>query len=140
MKYTHHDFLTFRGIVEACGSGLNVFSGPDEQLLNFLVMGADGGIGTTYNCMPKIYLDLYKAWQEGDITLAQELQYTANRVISVLAGFPVIPAVKAVMKMKGMDCGAARGPFLPFSVEQESQLKEKLDDIGFFEEGARTAV
>lgn len=140
MKYTHHDFLTFRGIVDACGGGLNVFSGPDEQLLNFLVMGADGGIGTTYNCMPRVYLDLYAAWKEEDISLAQELQYTANRVISILAGFPVIPAVKAVMKMKGMDCGSSRGPFLPFTDEQEVQLREALDKIGFFDEGTRTAV
>jgi N-acetylneuraminate lyase len=140
MKYTHHDFLTFRGIVEACGSGLNVFSGPDEQLLNFLVMGTDGGIGTTYNCMPRLYVDLYKAWQAGEVTLAQELQYTANRVISILAEFSMIPAVKAVMKMKGMDCGFSRGPFLPMEEEQTSRLRQALDRIGFFEEGARTAV
>lgn len=132
MKYTHHDILTFRGIVEACGEGLNVFSGPDERLLNFLVMGAHGGIGTTYNCMPKLYVDLYQAWQDGDIGLAQELQYLANRIISVLAKFNMIPAVKAVMEMKGLDCGNPRGPFLPLSDRQKRELREELEKLGFF--------
>lgn len=139
MKYTHNDILTFRGIVEACGNGFNILSGPDEHLLNFLVMGAHGGIGTTYNCMPKVYVDLYRAWVSGEIALAQELQYLANRIISVLAGYNMIPAVKAVMQMKGKDCGDPRGPFLPLTESQKNQLKAELDKIGFFEDGARTA-
>lgn len=140
MKYTHNDILTFRGIMEACGNSLNILSGPDEHLLNFLVMGAHGGIGTTYNCMPKVYVDLYQAWTSGDIPLAQELQYLANRIISILAEYNMIPAVKAVMQMKGRDCGAPRGPFLPLSDEQKSALKSELDELGFFEEGSRTAA
>lgn len=139
MKYTHHDMLTFRGIIEACGDGLNVFSGPDEMLLNFLVMGSDGGIGTTYNCMPKVYVDLYNAWKNNDLGLAQELQFLANRVISIIAKFNVIPAVKAVMQMKGLDCGAPREPFLPLSDSDKEKLKSDLDAIGFFEENSRTS-
>jgi len=140
MKYTHHDVLTFRGIFEACGDGLNVFSGPDEKLLNFLVMGAHGGIGTTYNCMPKLYVDIYNAWQAGDVPLAQELQYLANRVISILARYSMIPAVKAVMQMKGLDCGAPRGPFLPLSDAEKRKLKQELEPLGFFEPGGRLSV
>ncbi len=139
MKYTHHDMLTFRGILDACGNGLNVFSGPDEMLLNFLVMGSDGGIGTTYNCMPKVYVDLYDAWINNDLALAQELQFLANRVISIIAKFNVIPAVKAVMQMKGLDCGSPREPFLPLSETNKEKLKLELDAIGFFEENSRTA-
>ena len=134
MKYTHHDMLTFRGIVEACEEKLNVLSGPDELLLNFLTMGAHGGIGTTYNCMPKLYVDLYNAWQDGNIGLAQQLQYQANRVISVLAKFSVIPAVKAVMEMKGLDCGNPRGPFLSLSDRQKRELRGYLDELDFFED------
>ncbi|MGD8457630.1 MAG: dihydrodipicolinate synthase family protein [Anaerolineales bacterium] len=140
MKYTHHDVLTFRGIIEACGNGLNVLSGPDEKLLNFLVMGAHGGIGTTYNCMVKVYVDIYNAWQNGDVALAQELQYLANRAISIMAQFNMIPAVKAVMQMKGLDCGDPRGPFLPLSKKEKNKLRKELDAIGFFEDGGRFAA
>lgn len=140
MKYTHHDVLTFRGIVEACANGLNVLSGPDEHLLNFLVMGSHGGIGTTYNCMPKLYIDIYESWIAGDITLARELQYQANRIISILAKYNMIPAVKAVMQIKGLDCGDPRGPFLPLAADQKRMLRKELEAIGFFAEGERTAV
>jgi N-acetylneuraminate lyase len=138
MKYTHHDILTFRGIVESCANGLNVLSGPDEHLLNFLVMGAHGGIGTTYNCMPKLYVDIYQAWVSGDIALAQELQYQANRIITLLAKYGMIPAVKAVMQLKGMDCGEPRGPFLPLTDDSKRSLKVELQAIGFFDD-ERTA-
>lgn len=134
MKYTHHDVLTFRGIVEACDGKLNVFSGPDERLLNFLVMGAHGGIGTTYNCMPKLFVNLYTAWKSGEIEKAQKLQYKANRIISVMAPYNMIPAVKAVMQMQGLDCGAPRGPFLPLTQEQKTQLKGELEAVGFFDQ------
>lgn len=132
MKYTHHDILKLQGIQEACGGELNVFSGPDEKLLSFLVMGVDGGIGTTYNCMPRLFLALYEAWGAGDLDRARELQQQANRVISVMAEFSMIPALKAVMKLKGMACGSPREPFLPLDKEQNRQLQAKLEAVNFF--------
>ena len=132
MKYTHHDMLTLQGIMEACGGKLNVFSGPDEKLLSFLVMGVDGGIGTTYNCMPELFLGVYRAFQAGDFERARTLQQQANRVISVMAQFNMIPALKAVMELQGWDVGPPRGPFLPLSAEDRDRLKGGLDRLGFF--------
>lgn len=139
MKYTHHDILTFRGIIETCQGKINVLSGPDEMLLTYLLMGSQGGIGTTYNCMPQLYVDLYQAWIDGNIELAQQLQYQANRIISILTAYSMIPAVKAVMKMKGFDCGDPRGPFSPLTETQTIKLKQKLDEVGFFDSHERTA-
>jgi len=132
MKYTHHDLLTLQGMVEACHGNLNVFSGPDEKLLPFLVMGVDGGIGTTYNSMPKLFLGLYAAWQQGDLDRARELQKKANRVIAIMAKFGMIPALKAIMRMKGWDCGDPRRPFQPLTREQREHLRVMLEKEDFF--------
>lgn len=132
MKYTHHDMATLRQIMDACNNELNVFSGPDDKLLPFLALGVDGGIGTTYNCMPELYLGLYEAWEEGQVERARDLQNQANRVISVMATFSIIPALKSVMRMLGKECGDPRRPFLPLSDQQTVQLEEMLDDVGFF--------
>jgi len=132
MKYTHHDVLTLQAIMEACEGRLNVFSGPDEKLLQFLLMGVDGGIGTTYNCMPKLFLALYQAWKDGSIERAQVLQTQANRIINVMTRFSIIPALKAVMRFTGRDCGDPRGPFLPLDEDQQNSLRKMLDDAGFF--------
>ena len=133
MKYTHHDMLNFRGIIEACEEKLNIFSGPDEMLLPFLTMGAHGGIGATYSAMPYLYVTLFNAWQASDLATAQKLQHTANRVISTMAKYGIIPAVKAVMQFHGIDCGAPRQPFLPLTDEQKTNLKADLTEIGFFD-------
>ncbi len=133
MKYTHHDMLNFRGIIEACEEKLNIFSGPDEMLLPFLTMGAHGGIGATYSAMPYLYVALFNAWQASDLATAQKLQHTANRVISTMAKYGIIPAVKAVMQFHGIDCGAPRQPFLPLTDEQKTNLKADLTEIGFFD-------
>ena len=139
LKYTSHDQLTFREIIELCGPGLNVLSGPDEMLLPFLVMGAHGGIGTTYNCLPHLYVALYQAWSEGEIQKARELQFQASRVILVLRDFGVVPAVKAAMGFLGVDCGAPRAPLMPLTEEQQGQLEQDLRSVGFFSQAVETA-
>ena len=139
LKYTSHDQLTFREIIELCGPGLNVLSGPDEMLLPFLVMGAHGGIGTTYNCLPHLYVALYQAWSEGEIQKARELQFLASRVILVLRDFGVVPAVKAAMGLLGVDCGAPRAPLMPLTEEQLEQLEQDLRSVGFFSQAVETA-
>jgi N-acetylneuraminate lyase len=133
LKYTSYDMLSFRDILEACGPELNVFAGPDEMLLPFLLMGAHGGIGTTYNCMPHLFVELYAAWKDGDIERARELQFQIDRVILVLRDHGVVPAVKAVMGMLGIDCGGPRGPLRALTPEQRERLGQQLRDLRCFD-------
>ncbi|MCX7840030.1 MAG: dihydrodipicolinate synthase family protein [Anaerolineae bacterium] len=132
LKFTSYDQLTFREIIEACGPEFNVIPGPDEMLLSFLVMGAHGGIGTTYNFMPWLYKNIFAAWTRGDLARAQALQFQANRIIVALRPFGVIPATKAVMRFLGVDCGNVRAPFVALNDEQQEQLRAALDAAGYF--------
>lgn len=131
LKYTSYDQLDFREIIETVGPELNVFAGPDEMLLPFLTMGAHGGIGTTYNIMPELFISLYAAWQAGEIERAQRLQYQIDRVILVIRKYGVIPAVKVAMRMRGVDCGNPRLPLMPLTGEEEARLRAELESIDF---------
>ena len=55
MKFTRNDYYELFRISRLQGGNINLLNGPDETLLCGLVMGADGGIGSTYNIMPGIY-------------------------------------------------------------------------------------
>ncbi len=132
MKYTSYDQLGFREIIERCGPGLNLLSGPDEMLLPFLMMGAHGGIGTTYNIVPELFVDLYAAWQAGDVERMQQRQFQIDRVILAVRDFGVIPAVKVALRMRGLDSGGPRMPLMPLTEEQEAQLEAALRAIDFF--------
>jgi N-acetylneuraminate lyase len=132
LKYTSYDQLNFREIIESCGEAINVFAGPDEMLLPFLLMGAHGGIGTTYNLLPDLFVDLYAAWAAGDLQRAQQAQYQIDRAILVIRKFGVVPAVKAAMRLRGIDCGHPRAPLLPLSAEQVEQLACELMGVGLY--------
>jgi N-acetylneuraminate lyase len=132
LKYTSHNQLRFREIIEVCGPRLNVFSGPDEMLLPYLVMGAQGGIGTTYNFMPSLYVGLYAAWQAGDIERARQLQFQADRIILLILRYGVVSATKVAMRLLGVECGGPRAPLLPLTEEQQERLGQELREAGFF--------
>ncbi len=132
LKYTSYDQLGFREIIELCGPGFNLLAGPDEMLLPFMVMGAHGGIGTTYNIVPELFVDLYAAWQAGDVERMQQRQFQVDRVILAIRDFGVIPAVKAALRMRGLESGGPRMPLMPLTEEQEAQLEAALRAIDFF--------
>jgi N-acetylneuraminate lyase len=130
LKYTSYDPLTFREIVELCGDTINLLAGPDEMLLPFLLMGADGGIGTTYNLVPKLFVDLYAAWKDGNVTQAQQLQFQINRIILVLTRYGVIAGAKAALRLRGIDCGGTRAPLLPLDDATFERFVDELEQTG----------
>jgi N-acetylneuraminate lyase len=135
IKYTSYDQLGFREIAELCGDDLNLLTGPDEMLLPFLLMGAHGGIGTTYNLVPELLVELYAAWVAGDMQKAQRAQYQIDRLILALRPYGVVPAVKVAMRLRGVDCGHPRAPLVPLTAEQEGALERDLEAIGLLELG-----
>jgi N-acetylneuraminate lyase len=133
LKFTATDTFTFRTIIEACGGKLNIFSGPDEMLLSFLVLGGHGGIGTTYNPLPRVYAGLYAAWQAGNLKRAQELQWFIDRYVVVLFRYGVQAAAKATMEFLGVPVGQPRRPIVPLTAAQKTSLRKDLEAIDFFE-------
>lgn len=82
-----------------------VFNGYDEALAAGLLMGAQGGIGTTYNLLAPVVLDIYRAAKSGDWETARELQYDVNGVLDILFRYPFFPAVREGVRQMGFDCG-----------------------------------
>lgn len=103
---------------------LVVFNGFDEMLVAGLAMGADGGIGSTYNFMPKIILDIYNNFNAGDIRAAQKAQEKANRIIEAMMPYGVFQMEKEILKNLGVPVGECRKPFLPLSDEGRAKAKE----------------
>ncbi|MBQ1260005.1 MAG: N-acetylneuraminate lyase [Clostridia bacterium] len=110
IKYTSNDFFT----MEQCKSRFPnkvVYNGYDEMFLCGLSMGADGGIGSTYNFMADKFVRIQKLFDAGRISEAQEIQKQANRIISILCKIGVMPAEKEVLCQLGLDFGKCRPPF-----------------------------
>ena len=134
LKWTSHDYFTMHRIKSLRGGNINVINGPDELLLCGLTMGADGGIGATYNVMPKLFTRIYNAYQAGDLETARQAQFQVNRLIEVLAQFGVVCGIKDMLCMIGYDCGYQVYPQKRFTDDEREAFHKALRQIHYEEE------
>jgi len=134
LKWTSYDYFTMHCIKEINGGNINVINGPDECLLCGLNMGADGGIGATYNVMPKLFADIYSSYTAGDLAAAQAAQYKANKLIEVLLKFGVVNGIKDILDMLGYDPGYTVYPRKRFSAEEQAAFRAALKALNYEEE------
>lgn len=125
IKFTSNDFFT----LEQCKSNFPnklVFNGYDEMMLSGLAMGADGGIGSTYNFMADKFVSIRKLFLEGKIEEARCVQNEANRIITVLCKIGVMQAEKEVMNQLGFDFGHCLPPFSKITEEQRALIAKEI--------------
>ena len=131
LKFTDSNFYLFQRLANLAGDRLNIISGPDEICLGGMVAGSDAAIGTTYNIMPKIFLEMRRLFAASDIRPAMALQARANEVISTLFDFGALAAVKAMMGMRGVPVGPPRDPHIPLDQAAQTRLQNALAALGF---------
>ncbi len=120
LKFTAPDFFRLWCLKR---SGAVVYNGYDEMLISGLVMGADGGIGTTYNLMPERFAALYRHSVAGDWDQAKAEQDVINELIAVLLRYPFLPATKLLLKWSGIDCGECIEPRRRLTAAEEAGLR-----------------
>ncbi len=131
LKWTSYDYYEMRKIKELNGGDINVINGPDETLLCGLAMGADGGIGATYNPMPKVFVKIYESFMSGNIAEAQEAQFMANRVIKVLLRHGVLNGVKDMLEMLGFEVGYCTYPMKRFTPAEQVAFRAEIKALEF---------
>lgn len=125
IKYTSNDFFT----MEQCKSNFPdkiVYNGFDEMFLAGLSMGADGGIGSTYNFMADKFIKIKALFEAGKIDEAKEIQKEANKIITVLCKIGVMQAEKEVLNQLGFDFGVCRHPFGEPTAEQKALISKEI--------------
>ncbi len=134
IKYTFESIYEYNRCRRYKNGKFDMLHGQDETILPCLAMGgAQGGIGGTTNYNGRCLTGILKAWAEGDIQKARELQNYAQDVIDVICHFRGnIVGGKRIMKLLGLDMGPNRTPFQTMTDEEEVRLKAELEAIDFF--------
>lgn len=122
MKWTYNDYYGMERAKSINCGNINIINGPDESLIAGLAVGADAGIGTTYNIMPGMFVKLYNAFHSGDVVRARALQHGINNVISELVKFNAIATTKAVLCHMGYDVGECVRPIKHLSSDEKNAL------------------
>ena len=121
------DILRFR---MAGGEDMAIFNGPDEQYVAGRMMGASGGIGGTYGYMPELFLKLDALVNAGEMEKAAALQKEITAVIyETLKLGSLYAAAKDILKLRGLELGGVRAPFLNLKEEDAAAVRAVYEKI-----------
>lgn len=133
IKFTNNDMMDMMDCINMENGKYDILHGHDETLLAGMTLGAKAAIGTTFNFIAPAFSKLIEKFRLKQLDEALEIQKEINQIIAVMlsTGSP-ISGGKAIMKMSGLDCGPCRLPLSTLSDLQEKQLREKLEEVGYF--------
>ncbi|MEI7832183.1 MAG: dihydrodipicolinate synthase family protein, partial [bacterium] len=119
VKFTFEAMADYMEAMQLDGGRFDLLWGRDEMLLGALAMGAEGAVGSTYNVIAPVYLQMIEAFRGGDMHAARILQMNAITVInSLVATGNFFAALKAVLQAQGVPITpAVRLPLAPLAEE-----------------------
>jgi N-acetylneuraminate lyase len=139
IKYTCPTVHEYQACLEFEDGRFDILWGCDEMLLSALTVGAKGAVGSTYNIAAPLYRRIIQAFTAGNLEQARREQLRSVQMIRTIYRFPFHSAMKEVMKMLGLDCGQCRLPQRRLADDQIAELRQSLQQIGFFD-WARSAA
>jgi len=125
IKYTALSLYEITQIKDEVGEDFLVYSGADEMAAQGLLSGADGIVGSFYNIMPELFINIFNSVQNKDLDEAKRLQKQAVEVIMYALQLPSFYAgMKVVLRWMGVNGGYCRRPFENLTAEDEVKFKE----------------
>lgn len=128
LKFSDFDLYTLSLLRKR---GCVIFNGRDEVLIAGLLMGADGGIGSFYNLIPELFVEALALARQNRWEQARQVQVRINELVEIGLRFPLIPAIKTILRWQGLDCGPALAPRRGLTVEENRRLAELLRASSF---------
>lgn len=125
LKYTANDLFMLERIRQAFPDKI-IYNGYDEIILAGLSMGADGGIGSTYNFMADKFVRIRELFMENRMEEARKVQNEANRIIAILCSVGVMQAEKEILCQLGLDFGCCRHPFGKLDEAAKQLLRQEV--------------
>jgi len=133
IKYTYEDLDDYAKCVQFDHKRFDIAFGRDELLIKALPLGAQGGVGSTFNFMAPLYNELTCAFHAGDMDKAAALQNLSIAAIDLLVGTDnFFSALKTVVGHMGIDLGPVRDPQVNLQPAAKEKLLNDLQAIGAF--------
>ena len=130
IKYTALSHYEITQIKDEVGEDFLVYSGADEMAVSGLLAGSDGIIGSFYNIMPELFINIKNAVDNKEIDEATRLQRQAIEIIMYCLQLPSFYAgMKAILRFRGINAGYCRSPFENLSEVQEADFREGLKKL-----------
>lgn len=131
VKWSVNNYYEMMRLKDMTQGEINIINGPDEMLIQGLAAGADAGIGSTYNMMLPQFVQIYKAFQEGNMKKALQTQLKVNNVLEVIKKYETIPGVKYGVNLMGYNVGKATFPMRQLEPGSCKEFETELHKVGW---------
>jgi N-acetylneuraminate lyase len=127
-KFTDTNLYVMQRLLARFHDDQIMYNGHDEMLALGLQFGAHGGIGTTYNFMPELVLQIARHCRDGRFAEAVAVQAQANEVIEAILASQGLAATKQILYWQGLiDHPHCMPPRALLSGEQRAVLRRQLE-------------
>ena len=126
-----HSAVTFQNVRAFSKMGLNCLIGNSMLMLPALTIGATGCVDGPPNIAPELWVEIWNAYNDGDIPRAEAAQDRASEVTGLVRQFGLHTTTKAVLSYRlGIDCGVPRAPGQPLTTSQHAALMQRVEELG----------
>jgi 4-hydroxy-tetrahydrodipicolinate synthase len=111
----------------------SVLMGRDTLIYGGLCYGASGSIASGANVAPRICVDIYERYMNGDLKGSLEAQFRLAplRIAFNIGTFPAV--IKESLEMLGIEAGPCIEPAGPMTDEERSKLRRVLVEMGLLQ-------
>ena len=108
---------------------LQLVTGSDDVVLDFMLWGADSWICGPSNCMAKACCDLDRTYRSGDVAKAREMMKTLYRAMNILESGKFVQKIKYGCELQGLPVGECRSPLGPLTDEEKAEFRAAMEPI-----------
>ena len=131
LKGLKHSAVTFANVRAFSNMGLQCLVGNAMLMLPALTIGASGCVDGPPNVAPELWVEIWNAYNDGDIHRAEAAQEKASQVTDLVRSIGLHASTKAILSERlGIDCGAPRPPGQPITPEQRTMMQKRLNELG----------
>ena len=128
LKHSAPNFFNVRAFAKM---GLSCFVGNARLMLPALTIGAIGCVDGPPNIAPELWVEIWDAYNDGDLPRAEVAQDKASEVGVLVDRFGLHATIKAALSERlGIDCGDPRPPGQPLTDEERGYLMKSLARLG----------
>ena len=109
--------------------GFQVLTGSERGIFASLEAGASGAIVAFATFAPQVTQEIYLAWKDHDLKLAEEKQQRILAAGSRVVGAMGLAGIKYACDFNGYYGGRPRSPILPLTGEQKAEVEGLLVEI-----------
>ncbi len=114
----------------AIGADFCQLSGEDGTAVPFLAAGGHGCISVTSNVAPRLCATMHKAWQDGDVKKAQEIQFKLMPLHSALFCETSPGPVKYAASLIGRCDAETRLPIVEIAQSSKDRVRQAMTQVG----------